>query len=174
MTDTLEYGPLKEENWKHYRDLWLEALKESPESFAADYREQSDLPDSVWKERLADAIKEESVLVVFAHIGDQAIGMIGAYFDDNPKFRHVATVWGAYVRPAYRGKGIARELVNQLLKRLSERPGIVKVKSYSVTTGHMAVTAYKNFGFDIVGIAKKEIQVGDAFCDVYIMEKFLR
>lgn len=174
MDKTIEYGPIAPNRWEDYRDLWLEALKETPESFAADYNEQRQVSDHVWKRRLESVLLEKEAVMVFAKLNTKIIGMIGAYFDENPKFKHIATVWGAYVKPDYRNQGIATRMANILFEKISDNPDIKKIKTYSITNGHLAVNVYKNFGFDIIGISKEELLIGDRYFDVYIMEKRLR
>ena len=122
MTDTsIEYGSIAPNRWEEYRDLWLEALKETPEAFAADYETQSKISDTTWKERLQSVVKEEDAMMVFAKQNNKLIAMIGAYFDDNPKFQHIATIWGAYVKPEFRKQGIATRMANILFDKIGDR-----------------------------------------------------
>lgn len=174
MNKFVEIGSIPLNAWDDYRDLWLEALKETPEAFAADYTEQSTTPENIWRQRLRSVVEEKDALMVFAKIGPKLVGMIGAYFDTNPKFRHIATIWGAYVKPEYRKQGVATDMANALLLKLKDRSEIKKVKTYAITNAHLAVNVYKNFGFDIIGISKEELRVDDKYYDVYIMEKILR
>jgi ribosomal protein S18 acetylase RimI-like enzyme len=174
MVELIEYGPIAPNRWEDYRNLWLEALKETPEAFSADYETQSKVSESVWKERLNSVIQEDDAVMVFAKLNNKIIGMIGAYFDDNPKFRHIATIWGAYVKPEYRKQGVATRMANILFEKISEKKDIKKIKTYSITNGHLAVNVYQHFGFDIIGISKEELRIGDSYFDVYIMEKRLR
>lgn len=174
MDTRISIGTLKKEQWQDYRDIWLEALKESPEAFTATYEDQSAISDDIWKQRLDAVIRERDGIIVFALVDNKPIGMVGAYFEDNPKFRHIATVWGAYVKPEYRKQGVARDMANELFRRLQEVERIVKIKTYSITNGHLAVNVYRHFGFEIIGISKKELLINGLFYDVYIMEKFIR
>lgn len=163
--------PLKDGEWKAYRDIWLEALKETPEAFFADYEEQKEQPDSVWQRRFESVQEGKDIVVIFAQVEGKPIGFLGAYIDENPKFSHIATIWGAYVHQDYRKRGIAKRMMQEFLAEMKKRPEITKIKTYSVTTELMAVNAYKNFGFDLIGISKDEMKVGDRFLNVYLMEK---
>lgn len=173
MTRTFSLEPIPLDQWEAYRDLWLEALRDTPEAFAADYETQKNVPDEVWKKRLEQVLLEKEAIMVFARVDGELVGMIGGYFEDNPKFSHIVTVWGAYVKPDFRNQGIATDMANELIERIKKKPGIRKIKTYSVTSGNMAVMVYKKHGFDIVGISKGELRVGDEYRDVYIMEKYL-
>ncbi|MCX7997022.1 MAG: GNAT family N-acetyltransferase [Patescibacteria group bacterium] len=174
MTRTFSLDPIDVSRWQEYRDLWLEALRETPEAFAADYDTQAKVPDEIWRERLEEVLRETTAVMVFAQVDNQLVGMIGAYYEENPKFSHIATIWGVYVKPEFRKQGIATDLANELIEKIKRNPAIKKIKNYSVTTGQMAVTVYKNHGFEIVGISKEELKTAEGFKDVYIMEKYLR
>lgn len=173
MDKTIEYGSIPSDRWEDYRDLWLEALKETPEAFAADYETQKDIPDNVWRQRLRTVVEEKEAVMVFAKLNNTLIAMIGAYFDDNPKFQHIATIWGAYVKPEYRKQGVATKMANILFQKISDRQEIKKIKTYSITNSLLAVNVYQHFGFEIIGISKNEIRIADTYFDVYIMEKTL-
>lgn len=174
MVELIEYGPIAPNRWEDYKNLWLEALKETPEAFSADFETQSHISDAVWKNRLDSVLNEEDAMMVFAKLNNKIIGMIGAYFDDNPKFQHIATIWGAYVKPEHRKQGVATRMANILFEKIAERKDIKKIKTYSITNGHLAVNVYTHFGFDIIGVSKEELRIGESYFDVYIMEKRLR
>lgn len=163
--------PLKEGQWQAYRDLWLEALQETPEAFFADYEDQKEQPDEVWQRRFEAVQEAKDIIVIFAQSDDGPVGFLGAYIDENPKFNHIATIWGAYVHADFRKRGIAKRMMEEFLVEIKKRPHITKIKTYSVTSELMAVNAYKNFGFELIGISKDEMKVGDRYLNVYLMEK---
>ncbi len=174
MDSEIIVGNLMPDQWRDYRDIWLEALKEAPEAFSASYEEQRKVSDSIWKERFETVYFEKEGVVVFARIGNKPVGFVGAYFETNEKFRHVATIWGAYVQPDYRKQGIARDMANELLRKLILIPHLKKVKTYAITNGHLAVNVYQHYGFEIIGVFKDELFTNGKYYDVYCMEKFLQ
>lgn len=171
--ENVTIGTLQSDQWQEYRDIWLEALEETPEAFFADYGQQKEQPDAVWKRRLESILKEEDAVVTFALQNGNPIGFIGGYFDDNPKFRHICTIWGAYVKKDFRKQGIARRMMEEFMKKIEHRKGIKKIKTYSVTNELLAVNVYKSFGFDLIGISKNELCINDSYLNVYLMEKTL-
>ena len=87
-----------------------------------------------------------------------------------PRLRHVAEVYAVYVKPSHRGKGIGKALMRRLLDNLKALPQIEKVK-LGVTDGNEAAVAlYLHLGFEIVGQAKRELQVDGRYFDLYHME----
>lgn len=171
--ETVTIGTLQTDQWKEYRDIWLEALEETPEAFFAAYEDQKEQPDSVWKRRLESVLKEEGAIVVFALQDGKPVGFLGGYFDDNPKFRHVCTIWGAYVKKDLRKQGIAKRMMEAFVKKIEDRKEIKKIKTYSVTNELLAVNIYKSFGFDLIGISKNELCINNTYVHVYLMEKMV-
>lgn len=172
-TPNITFGPLAQDQWRAYRDIWLEALKQMPEAFPGDYDQQRIQPDEVWQQRLQLALEEKEVMIIFAMIDGKPIGFLGAFMDDNPKFAHYATIWGVYVQQEHRDRGIARHLMKKFIEKIKTIPGMVKIKTFSVTSEQMAVSLYKNFNFEIAGISKKEMFVDGEYINVYLMEKYL-
>jgi ribosomal protein S18 acetylase RimI-like enzyme len=108
--------------------------------------------------------------MVFARAGEQLVGMIGAFFPQNEK--SVGIIFGVYVVPEVRGKGISKQLMASLLHELKANPNIVTVK-LSVNKGQLAaVKLYARFGFQIVG--EENVQLGDGnYYDAHLMELLL-
>ncbi len=100
--------------------------------------------------------------------------MVGTSWSDRLKMRHVAEVYAVYVKPSHRGKGIGKALMRRLLGELKALPQIEKVK-LGVTDGNEAAVAlYLHLGFEIVGQAKRELQVDGRYYDLQNMEMWLR
>ena len=172
--DDIEIGTLGPEKWRYYRDLWLEALQETPEAFLASYDYELKTPDEKWQRRLQKVRDEKEQMMVFALNQGKPVGMIGVFFQENPKVKHIADIWTAYVLKEYRRAGVAKKMLTALLDRIQARPEITKVKIGSITNQKLIVNLYKDYGFELIGIYKNEIKVGDKYYDEYLMEKMIR
>lgn len=53
--------------------------------------------------------------VVFGAGGDRLLGMAGVYTEDREKTAHKAHLWGMYVRPEARGRGLAGALLARVI-----------------------------------------------------------
>jgi ribosomal protein S18 acetylase RimI-like enzyme len=83
--------------------------------------------------------------------------MIGAFSPQNDK--SVAYIFGVYVVPEARGKGISKKLMAFLLHDLKANPDIIKA-TLSVNQGQLAaVKLYASFGFQLAG--EENVQLGD-------------
>ncbi len=134
------------EQWPAYRELRLEALRESPQAFGSNYQDQQARPDSFWQGRLAEAAKGEQSWLLFARAGDRLLGMIGAVREEPEGPLTVATIISVYVRPEARGRGVSNRLMQAILDTLKEA-GIQKALLGVVTEQAAALHLYQRFGF---------------------------
>jgi len=74
---------LKAEEWRLYRQIRLEALRNDPQSFVPAYADTLQLPDSHWQGRLEDAREAEHTWLLFAREGERMVGGIGAIRRDS-------------------------------------------------------------------------------------------
>ena len=82
------------------RDVRLRALRDAPSAFGSSYEREAAFGPAEWAQRAATA--------VFVAIEDErALGMAGGFVDD----RGSTILWGMWVDPAARGRGLAEPLV---------------------------------------------------------------
>lgn len=112
MTDTT-VRRLAVGEWKKYRDLRLKSLQESPEAFVKTYAEEKDFDESVWHDRMQRADR------LIATHGGSDVGVLSMRPADED-FEDSAEIFGLWVTPELRGKGVAvalfQEAVSEALK----------------------------------------------------------
>lgn len=104
---------------------------------------------------------------------DMLIGMIVCVFNGRLKTRHVADIFGVYVRADHRGKGVGTRLLEHALLLIRKNKRVVKVKLAVNPEQRVAVKLYKKAGFVVTGRTKKELKVGRRFFDMLFMEELL-
>ena len=161
-----EVRKLSQDRWKDYRALRLEALGTDPSAFGSSVDEEKSLPEEEWRRRI------ESVL--FAMSGDEPVGLISYVFSRRVKTRHVASIFGVYVRPEHRGKGLGRALLNSALAEIRKKRTIVKVQLSVNPSFRPAVRLYRKAGFTVTGRSRNELKVEGKFYDLLSMEKEMR
>jgi GNAT superfamily N-acetyltransferase len=95
---------LEESDWEDYRSARLQALQDSPEAFVAAHAEESQYPEDRWRDRMRRSrrllAEQDGVAAGVASIGAASDGS-----EDR------AELFGLWVRPDLRGKGVATALV---------------------------------------------------------------
>jgi RimJ/RimL family protein N-acetyltransferase len=148
--------------------LRLEALHSSPTAFGADYAQTKDQPQSYWLNRFMVEVNEG--LVVVAEAGDELVGVAGISRRMSPKAMHAASIWGVYVRPAWRGQRIAEALLEACFD-WARSQSVVIVKLAVVTENLPAIKSYQRMGFVTYGTEPKAIFYDGRYYDEYLMYK---
>jgi ribosomal protein S18 acetylase RimI-like enzyme len=116
------------------RPLRLRALRENPEAFGSTLEREQRLPDADWDFWVRDS------LVAFA--GDTPVGMANLKLDGDG-----AQLFGMWVAPEARGRGVGELLVNALIERAGDRPIVLCVAE----TAPAARRLYERLGFTPIG-----------------------
>jgi ribosomal protein S18 acetylase RimI-like enzyme len=165
--DSLEIRTLGEGDAQSYFGLRLEALEQEPGSFAESADEFRKTTPARVAEWLRSSPDDNFIIAAFAD--DQLIGMAGFYRSRGDKTGHRGHVWGVYVNSNWRRQGVARNLLNQLLRRARSLPGLLQV-SLAVGTEQTAARAlYESLGFQVYGRDPRAIRVGDDYIDEDLM-----
>lgn len=149
-----------------FRDIRLEALKNHPESFGSGFTDYDQKPEQYWCERLSYNSAEQAIY--FAELSGNLIGMCGIHRNLAPKLQHSATIFGVYVRPAWRGMKISHRMLEACLN-WARSYGVVIAKLAVVTTNQPALKCYSDFGFNIYGMEPKALCLDGSFLDEYVM-----
>ena len=149
-----------------YRKLRLEALRNHPTAFGADYEENLSRPESYWQERLR--INDEEEALFFAAHGRRLIGMTGIYRSLSKRHKHQATVRGVYVKEDWRGLHIAEALIGNCLE-WARTKGVVIVRLGVAADNQPAIRCYERCGFVTYGLEAKALLHEGKYIDEYLM-----
>jgi ribosomal protein S18 acetylase RimI-like enzyme len=161
----VEIRKLPADRWKDFRNLRLNALKSDPTAYGSSFEEERNLTEKEWRRRIRSTL--------FALSNDEPIGMIVYYFDQGLKTKHIANIYGFYVKAGYRGKGIGTRLLERAMSLIQRNKRIVKVNLAVNPEQRIAVKMYRKAGFVVTGRTEKELKVGRRFCGMLFMEKML-
>jgi len=154
---------------EQFRDLRLDALRNSPISFPGEYTIHVDRPGNFWEDRLR---ADETKTIVFAEQKNQLIGMTGIRRGELPKTKHSAELWGVYVRPKWRGLRIADALIEAcIVWAKANDVTIVKLGVTAASTS--AVRCYQRCGFIVYGTEPRGIFYEGQYYDGYLMYRSL-
>jgi ribosomal protein S18 acetylase RimI-like enzyme len=128
--------------------LRREALRDSPWAFAAS--EDSDV--GVNPDLMSQRILEPGQTIVGAFDGEQLIGIAGMVRNRHGKMAHRANVWGVYVTPSTRGRGVAEAIMRELLTIARSWPGLDSVSLQVSARAEGAKRIYERLGFKQWGV----------------------
>lgn len=162
--------PGREADAPAYRALRLEALRNYPTAFGADYATNEAHPPSYWVERLR-ALGSQNMFYFATH-NEALIGMCGIYRDNSPKTRHSATIISVYVQPEWRGLQIAEGLIERCCEWVRDQ-GVTIVKLAVVSTNLAAIRCYTRCGFRTYGTDPQAICYEGVMYDELLMARVL-
>jgi len=160
--------PSRREDATAYRDLRLAALQRSPAAFGADYASSAARPLSFWEERMAQGALGEQGVTYLALAGDALIGMTSLVRNTLAKTQHSAAIFGVYVRPDWRGAGVADGLMAACLAQ-GRALGLRVVRLGVVTSNASAIRLYLRHGFTVYGVAREALVVDGVSHDELLM-----
>lgn len=148
-------------DWHQWKEIRLEALHNSPESFASSYSEELEWHDADFQRGLTKGC----VWGVF--IDNLLVSCAGFYTLNSLKTKHRGVLWGMYTRPKYRGKGIAKALIQTIIQHA--KTCVTQLHLTCVTSNHVAVAFYQKQGFKIYGNEPKALKINETFYDEYLL-----
>ena len=135
---------LVEKDWKTYRALRLESLKDSPDSFGSTLERETEFTEKDWKSRLMPSKDPVHVLPLVALSNGKPVGLAsGAVHAREATTAHIYQMW---VLKSHRGLGIGRSLLNRIKAWASELQ--LESLSLAVTISNTeAISIYQSAGF---------------------------
>lgn len=138
---------LTEADAAQYVELRARMLTEAPLAFGAspghDFMSSADA--------VCEQIARGDDSAIYGAFDPGIVATIGVYREDRPKTRHKMHVWGAYVVPEYRGRGLGRRLLDAAVEHARAVSGAT-VLHISVTDAAPAARhLYERAGFEAWG-----------------------
>jgi GNAT superfamily N-acetyltransferase len=131
---------LVEEDWSLLRELRLAALGDSPGAFASTRASELAFDETQWRKRL----RSPNPSFVARGDGDVA-GLAGGY--DDGHHLHLVSMW---VRPPWRGRGIASLLIHEVA-RWAREAGAAELHLWVTDANVAARRRYEHEGFVATG-----------------------
>lgn len=139
----------------------MSGLAESPEAFGSDFATESASPVEAFAKTL------DSLYVAGAFDADRLVAVTGFRRHDRERTRHRGDIWGVYVAPEARGKGIGRRLLEHVLAHARDR--VQQVHLSVTTTNGPAVALYEHLGFERYGTEPRALKVNGRYLDEHLM-----
>ncbi len=151
--------------------LRLEALRNDPASFADSAEEHLETTVATTRERLSKN-NPASNFIVGVFEGSKLVGTAGFFRYTHNKERHKGHIWGVYVRPQSRGKGVANALMREIIRRAREVEGVEQI-TLVASANLPAQRLYTALGFQSYGIEPHSLKIGKEYVDDVLMVLWL-
>jgi RimJ/RimL family protein N-acetyltransferase len=153
--------PLTAHDAEAFRSLRLRAILDTPASLWTTYEEESRASSKAVIER----IRATEYQVVFGAFHDrELIGLTGLRRESLAQVSHKAMLWGVLVDSAWRGRGIARKLLETAIAHARDTK-VLQIHLCVHTENVQAETLYRSFGFEENGLEPRAIRIGNRFYD---------
>jgi ribosomal protein S18 acetylase RimI-like enzyme len=165
MPDEIDIRRLTRNDAAVYREIRLAALKTAPEAFGSTYAAETERTMEAFAQRL------ETSTVFAAYLGDRIVGMAGFRQQDGAKDAHKADLWGCYVEPEARRRGVGDALIVAVLKHATGR--VEQILLSVVSENRAARGLYERHDFTVYGTEPRALKTGADYSDEVLMVRFL-
>jgi ribosomal protein S18 acetylase RimI-like enzyme len=115
-------------------------------------------------------LEESSGRGVFGvYVDGELSGFVALGREKSRKFSHKAQIWGMYVAPALRGKGLGRALLSHAIEFARSIPGVCRINLIVNAQNEQAVNLYRSAGFEVFGREPDAMCVDGIMCEALHM-----
>lgn len=158
----MEIRPLTEKDAARYWSLRFESLQAEPFAFGKAAEEHQATTVEATAARFREMLPD---FTLGAFDGDALIGMATFICEKGRKERHKGHIYGVYVAPSHRRRGIGRQLIDALLKKASGDPSLEQILLAVSSRQANARRLYRSFGFETFGIEPRALKIANEYVD---------
>ncbi len=165
MVTPLPLAPSDAEIYQAFRRLML---NDSPWAFTATEHDDIALDLEFLRSALADP--ENAILAIKGGDGSESLlASAGIYRMRNPKFSHRAKLWGVFVHPQHRGRGLGRAVVEAAVNLAQAWSGVAFIDVGVSANSPEAHAIYRKLGFVEWGREPETTQhLGKRFDEIFM------
>lgn len=108
----LDVRELIPEDWRIYKELRLESLRDSPDAFCSAYQDELQQEDDAWQQALDLSRNSEAFLPLVAELNGMAVGLARAEVYSGEDEARIYQLW---VVPGVRGMGAGHCLLQRII-----------------------------------------------------------
>jgi RimJ/RimL family protein N-acetyltransferase len=136
-----------------YKKLRLASLQEAPYAFSSTYASALQRTDESWREQVDESAQSSDRALFVAISGEAAVGLTALV--RLPGLRGTGELHQVWVAPGYRGKGLARNLLDAVFAWA--RANDLHMILAQITQGNVrALAFYRKYGFAPSGLIQPD------------------
>lgn len=147
----IDIRPFAPGEWALYKAIRLKALENDPLVFGSSFAEEKTLPDEKWQQDLVNP--DGAVFGVFRN--GNLIGMTGIAVDRSDPAKQTAKLWGSWLEPEWRAKGLSRKMYEKRLAWAKAHPTVKRVIVSHRKTNAVSKRANQRHGFRFTHAAER-------------------
>lgn len=132
--------------------LRIEMVSACPDSFLDDYGELSEWSAADWGRWFSRLTEHPNSCLLVAQVGEELVGIVGCKGVSHRRARHVATLVGVGVLPQFRGQGIGRRLLEEIISWAKTKTKIERLQLTVYADNLSAISFYEKLGFKKEGL----------------------
>lgn len=134
---------IKENDWQELRSLRLKSLQFDPTVFGSNYQKESAYTEADWRKML----QNEDTAIFLLYEDDAPIGITGISVDRDDSAKKKAHLWGSWLEPHIRGKGISALLYQARIAWAKQHPTIETILVSHRASNLSSMHANQKHGF---------------------------
>jgi len=154
-----------------YQTLRLRALKVNPEAFGSTFEREAKFTQQMVEERIRPT-EERFVLGGFDN-QNLLVGIVTFMREASLKTAHKGNIYGMFVAPETRGQGLAKQLIQELIKKAKQFNGLEQINLTVVSNNLPAKKLYSSLGFETYGVERNALKFDGEYHDEDLMVLFV-
>jgi len=114
---------LTEDDWLEYSQVRLKALQTDPRVFGSNYEKESRMTEAEWRKRL----QPDDSAIFLIYEDETPIGTTGVSIDRDDATGKSAFLWGSWLEPDFRGKGLSELIYQTRINWAKQHPTVEKI-----------------------------------------------
>lgn len=153
---------IDENDWQEFRAVRLKALQTDPKVFGSHYEKEVLYSKQKWKEWISD--KHQAIFIIYND--EKPIGMTGIYIPQDIVSKYKAVLWGSWLEPDYRRKGISDLMYKTRIDWAKQNLTLSKIEVSHRESNLASKFANQKHGFKLIKEENKEWHDGITEKDV--------
>jgi len=165
---------LTEADAQAFKNIRLRGLQDHPAAFGSSYEDELKRPLSRTIERIQGGSDPANNFLLGAfEDGLGLVGTVGFSREQGLKSQHRAYITSVYTIPEVRGRGVAKALMNELIGLARRMPDLEQLLLGVGAANTVARNLYLGLGFEIYGLERRALKIGDQYIDEELMVLWL-